>query len=122
MRAVVLYDLRRVAGVDLHDELGELAAHGLVELLEELEAAVLDEGPARLHVVGQDGRELLQDVLLHLDGGLAEQRLEGLEVRALGQDGLERPLRLDLRPAGEGRVGMRGEGEAEFAYPFFSYC
>jgi len=61
----------------------QLSAHALVQLLQELQAAVLDERPPGLHVVGQQLRELLEDVLLDLDRGVPQQGLEGLEVCAL---------------------------------------
>jgi hypothetical protein len=41
VRGVVLDNLWRVAVVDLHNELCELASDGLVELLEKLKAAAL---------------------------------------------------------------------------------
>ena len=40
---VVLHDLGWVAIIDLHDELRELAANSLVELLQELQTSRLDE-------------------------------------------------------------------------------
>ncbi len=88
VRTIVLDNLRRIAVVDLGNEFGELAPYGLVELLQELEAARLHEGPSRLHVVGKELGELLQNVLLDLGGRVPEQRLQGLQVRTLGEDGL----------------------------------
>ena len=40
--------------------------------------------------------DLMDDVLEYVAGGVGEERLEGLEVDALLQDRLERPLRLGL--------------------------
>ena len=50
-----------------------------------------------LDVMRQQLRELAQYVLLHLDRRVAQQRLQRLQVRALGQDRLERALGLGLQ-------------------------
>lgn len=47
--------------------------------------------------MGQQLRELPEHVLLHLDGGVTQQGLQSLQVRALRQDRLERALRLGLQ-------------------------
>ena len=48
----------------------------------------LHKGSPGLDVVGKELGKLAQHILLNLDRRVAEQRLQGLEVGALCQDGL----------------------------------
>lgn len=93
---VVLDNLWWVAVVDLLDEFAKLAADGLVELLEELQTTVLDEGTASFEVVGKHRSELLENVLLHLDRSILKQRLQSLKMSALGKHSLQGALGLGL--------------------------
>ena len=65
-------------------------------ILNLLETTTLDEGSACLHIVRKDLGELRQDVFLNFLGGFLEEGLEGGEVSALLDDGLEGTLGLGL--------------------------
>eukprot|EP00968_Pinguiococcus_pyrenoidosus_P001369 scaffold62_cov256-Pinguiococcus_pyrenoidosus.AAC.27 len=97
VRTVVFHNLGRIARVDLVDVLTKFASHGFVELLQILKPAVLYKGAPRLHVVGKQLCKLPQHILLHFDGTVPEQRLQGLQVRALCQHGLQAPSALHLQ-------------------------
>merc|ERR1719231_602593 len=66
-RGVVLHNLGREAGVDACDDVGELAADGRVDLLNDLQTPALHEVSSRLDVVGEAVLELDEDVLEDVD-------------------------------------------------------
>eukprot|EP00953_Heterococcus_sp_UTEX-ZZ885_P041352 21103-Heterococcus_DN1.PRE.3 len=82
VRAVVLHNLRRVAGIDGHYVLLQLAPHCLIQLLQVLQPPALHKASAGLHIVRQQLRKLPQHVLLHLHWGVSEQGLQGTQVLA----------------------------------------
>ena len=103
---VELHDFQRIQRVDLVNVLLQFVSGLGLDLLDLLEATLLDEGLLGSWIVGEGLGELVQNVVQDLSWAVFDEGLEGTEVGAHLEDAFECLLRLLLEVLGAGRIAI----------------